>query len=82
MTDISWKRNGELVQELFDVLHDHPDGLQAAQAIQAVAARVKLTEYESGHYKDGTRRFDKIVRFATIGPVKAGWLVKEVAVGT
>jgi restriction system protein len=38
---------------------------------------VGLTDFEAGHYSDGSRRFDKILRFATIAPVKAGWLVKN-----
>lgn len=78
MPDITWQRNGELLHALFDILHEHgTDGLRAAQAIQAVEQRVGLTDYEAGHYPDGTRRFERIVRFATITTVKAGWLVKD-----
>ena len=78
MADITWQRNGELLHALFDILHEHgADGLPAAEAIKAVEKRVGLTEYEAGHYDDGTRRFEKILRFSTIGPVKAGWLVKD-----
>nr|WP_289812093.1 hypothetical protein [Xanthomonas arboricola] len=36
-----------------------------------------LTEYEAGDYETGGRRFEKIVRFSTVAPVKAGWLVKD-----
>jgi restriction system protein len=78
MSDTSWKRNGELVHALFDLLHEHgTDGMPAGEAIQEVASRVGLTDFEAGHYSDGSRRFDKILRFATIAPVKAGWLVKN-----
>lgn len=78
MPDTSWKRTGQLVQALFDILHEHgTDGMPAGEAIQATAARVGLTEHEAGHYNDGSRRFDKILRFSTISPVKAGWLVKD-----
>lgn len=78
MSDISWKRNGELLHVLFDVLHESgDDGLRAGQAIQDVKARVQLTNFEAGYYNDGSLRFDKILRFSTIGPVKAGWLVKD-----
>jgi restriction system protein len=78
MSDTSWKRNGELVQVLFDVLHEHgTDGMPAGAAIQTVEKRVMLTDFEAGHYTDGSRRFDKILRFATIAPVKAGWIVKD-----
>lgn len=66
------------MQALFDALHEHgPDGMQAGQAIQEVEKRVRLTDFEAGHYADGSRRFDKILRFATIAPVKAGWIVKD-----
>jgi restriction system protein len=77
MTDVSWKRTGELLHILFEVLHEHPEGLQAASAIKAVENRIELTDHESGYYEDGQRRFGKIMRFGTIGPVKAGWLVKQ-----
>lgn len=78
MSNTSWTRNGELVHTLFDILHEQgPDGMAAGDAIHEVAKRVGLSDYEAGHYPDGSRRFDKILRFATIGPVKAGWLVKD-----
>ncbi|MGI8548130.1 MAG: restriction endonuclease [Gemmatimonadaceae bacterium] len=78
MPNTSWKRNGELMHALFDVLHEHgPDGMPAGDAVQEVAKRTGLTDYEAGHYPNGIRRFDKILRFATIGPVKAGWIVKD-----
>lgn len=38
---------------------------------------LSLLSYEAGAYEDGLRRFEKIVRFATIPTVKAGWLAKE-----
>lgn len=78
MSDTSWKRNGELVQALFDILQEQgTDGMQAGFAIHEVEKRVTLTDHEAGHYPDGSRRFDKILRFATIPAVKAGWMVKD-----
>jgi restriction system protein len=78
MAEVSGKRTGELVQTLFKILKEHGgEGMPAGAAIQEVAKRVALTEYEEGHYQDGTRRFDKILRFGTISPVKAGWMVKD-----
>ena len=38
---------------------------------------VPPTEFELGTYTDGSPRYKKIVRFSSIGAVKAGWLVKE-----
>lgn len=74
MPNVTWRRNGELLHALFDVLNEQPDGLPASEALRAVEARVTLTPHEAGDYSDGTRRFEKIVRFATI---TTGWLVKE-----
>jgi restriction system protein len=73
----SLRRSGELLRTLFQVLQQHPDGIAASEAIRGVEARVKLAPDEEGNYSNGARRFDKIVRFATIKCVKAGWLVKE-----
>lgn len=77
MPDITKRRTGELVQELFKVLRSQPDGMRAAQALQAVEQRIELTPYEAGDYPSGGRRFERIVRFGTIAPVKAGWLLKN-----
>ncbi len=77
MAEVTRRRTGELLRKLFEILLTHPEGLQARDALSAVAAKVELTEYEKGTYAQGTRRFDKIVRFATIDLVKAGWLEKH-----
>lgn len=78
MPNITRKRTGELLRKLFEVLMPYPEGLQAATALKELANRVQLTEYEAGNY-DGSagRRFEKIVRFATVDCVKAGWLTKD-----
>ena len=48
------------------------------KALKQLAASVTLTPYEAGLYEStGTPRFEKIVRFATIDCVKAGWLAKN-----
>jgi restriction system protein len=78
MSNTGGKREGELVQKLFDLLHERgSDGMQAGEAIREMAKRVTLTDFEKGHYSDGSLRFDKILRFVTIAPVKAGWMVKD-----
>lgn len=77
MADVTWHRNGELLHALFDILHEHPDGLPAWEAIKRVEQNVGMTPHEAGYYDNGIRRFDKILRFGTIAPVKAGWLLKE-----
>lgn len=78
MANITRKRTGELLRKLFEILALHPEGMQAGVALNELANSVELTEYESGHYESaGGRRFEKIVRFATVDCVKAGWLVKQ-----
>lgn len=76
MAQITNKRLGELIQALFRILEKYPDGMKARDALAALAATVTLTEYEAGSYESG-RRFEKIVRFATVDTVRAGWLIKD-----
>jgi restriction system protein len=62
---------------LFDILLKSPEGVPARIALEQLAASATLTAYEAGVYSSGSRRFEKIVRFATVDCVKAGWLLKE-----
>jgi restriction system protein len=82
MAEITRRRTGELLRELFAILMAAPDGLRASDALKALAARVTLTSYEADSYDSGGRRFEKIVRFATVDCVKAGWLVKDKGIWT
>lgn len=82
MAEITRRRTGELLRELFSILIAEPSGLQASAALQALASRVTLTPYEADSYESGGRRFEKIVRFATVDCVKAGWLVKDKGIWT
>lgn len=79
MSNITRRRSGELVRGVFRVLLDHPDGLQAREVLRRLVAQVPPTPFEETIYptQPNTRRYEKIVRFSTIGAVKAGWLVKE-----
>lgn len=77
MADITIERTGVLVQHLMRILQSHPEGIRARDAISELAQTVELTDYERGDYKDGLQRFPRIVRFATIDLVKAGWMRKE-----
>jgi restriction system protein len=76
MAEVTRRRTGEFLRKLFEILIPHPDGMQARDALAALDKTVQLTEYESGLYESGGRRFEKIVRFATVDCVKAGWLQK------
>jgi restriction system protein len=82
MADITIRRTGELLQKLFGILTEHPDGIRARDALALLRNQVELTEYEKGEYTSGGPRFDKIVRFATVDCVKAGWMVKEKGIWT
>lgn len=77
MPEVTKARTGQFVRKLFEILLAQPDGMRAAAAMAVLAKSVELTEYESGEYPSGGRRFEKIVRFATVDCVKAGWLVKD-----
>ena len=77
MAEVTVQRTGELLKKLFEILMEHPDGMKAQDALLALKERVVLTNYEKGEYPSGGPRFDKIVRFATVDCVKAGWLTKD-----
>jgi restriction system protein len=74
---ITRRRTGELLRKLFEILINEPEGLPARVALERLASSVNLTDYEAGMYEAGGRRFEKIVRFATVDCVKAGWLLKN-----
>lgn len=81
MAGLDRRRRGELLRAVFDVLAEHPDGIQARDALAAVEERIELTEFEAANYPGSDiRRFEKTVRFQTINAVKAGWMVKEAGV--
>lgn len=83
MADLDKKRRGELLRAVFDVLADHPDGIQAKDALAEVEGRIELTDFEKANYPNSNvRRFEKTVRFQTINAVKAGWMVKEAGIWT
>lgn len=79
MAEITVKRNGELLRQVFQILLDHPEGLQAKEVLERVERSLPLTDFEKSTYsaRPNIRRFEKIVRFATISTVKAGWLQKN-----
>ena len=79
MAEITSKRRGELVRKVIEVLKDHPEGMQAKDVLEQVEKSIALTPFEQSTYPNNpnVRRFEKIVRFATIGPVKAGWILKS-----
>lgn len=82
MANVTIRRTGKHLKKLFELLMANPDGMKAKDALTMLKEQVELTEYEKGEYSSGGPRFDKIVRFATVDCVKAGWLVKEKGVWT
>lgn len=79
MADITRRRQGELLQGIFAVLESQPDGLPAREVIARVRQLVPPTPFEAASYPNAPEsvRYDKIVRFLTIAPAKAGWLIKN-----
>ncbi|MCB1754640.1 MAG: restriction endonuclease [Gammaproteobacteria bacterium] len=77
-------RKGQIQIAFLQILKENPDGVQAKDVIAAAASRLTLSDHEKGDYpnRPGVRRFDKILRFLTIAPVKAGWMTKEKGVWT
>jgi restriction system protein len=79
MPEITRKRVGELQRGVIKILLDSPDGLPAKEVLHRLEQVVPPTEFEKSDYPKhpGIRRFEKVARFATIAPVKAGWQVKN-----
>jgi restriction system protein len=78
MPEITRKRNGEIQRAIFSALIAHPESsMKASDALAEAEKLLVLTPYEQGEYSSGGRRFEKIARFSTLGPVKAGWLIKQ-----
>lgn len=76
MADITRRRAGELLRGLFEILMQHPDGIQAAKALELLELLVPPTQYETGTFDSGGRRYEKIIRWGTVDCVKAEWMVK------
>jgi len=71
MPEITIPRTRAHLCKLFEILLANPEGLQGSEALNQLAASVTLTPYEAGLYEStGTPRFEKIIRFATIGDAR------------
>jgi len=79
MAEITRRRVGELQRGVIRVLLDSPDGLPAKEVLRRLDQVVPPTEFEKSDYPKypGVRRFERMARFATIGLVKASWLIKS-----
>lgn len=78
MAEITRQRTGLFLREIFRILINKQEGMPAKEVMAELPKAIPLTEYESGYYPaaPNSPRIEKIVRFATIGVVKAGWMVK------
>jgi len=79
MADVTRKRTGELVRIVAELLFNKPEGLPAQEILAHIPKVIELTDYERGFFPStpNNPRYEKIVRFATIDLVKAGWLIKN-----
>jgi restriction system protein len=79
MAEVTRRRVGELVRGVLEVLRHHLEGYAAKDVLKELEKKVPPTDFENSRYpqRPDTRRYEKVVRFSTIGAVKAGWLVKD-----
>ncbi len=77
MADVTRERTGSFLQQLFKILIDNEEPLAGKDSLAQLQSKFELTEYERGKYESGGIRFEKIVRFATVDCVKAGWMIKS-----
>ncbi|MEO7964590.1 MAG: hypothetical protein ABIT38_11870 [Gemmatimonadaceae bacterium] len=47
MPEVTFRRRGEIMRALFDILRDESEGLRAADALARVAERVPPNKYEA-----------------------------------
>lgn len=81
MAGLDRRRRGELLRSVFEVLEENPEGIKARDVFPEVEKRLGMTDFEAANYPGSDiRRFEKSIRFVTIAPVKAGWMVKEAGV--
>jgi restriction system protein len=78
VAEVTRKRLGELARGVFAVLSVPTEPVPAHEVIRLTAERVPPTSFEQkGLPKHpNIRRFDNLLRFATLPAVKAGWLIK------
>ncbi|HEX3547349.1 MAG TPA: winged helix-turn-helix domain-containing protein, partial [Mycobacterium sp.] len=64
---------------VFAVLMSAPEGMNVQEVSKRAEELCPPTEFENEDYpsQPGQRRYPKMLRFATITSVKAGWLVKD-----
>ncbi len=79
MANITKQRTGELLKRVIELLWDKPEGMKARDILAFIGANANLSEYELGSFNSSPQapRYERIIQFATIDLVKAGWLNKS-----
>ena len=80
--NVTRKGVGLMTRTLLQMLLENPEGIQAQVALAELAKRVPPTDFEEGQIGSGGRRYENVVRFATVDLVKAGWMLKDKGVWT
>ena len=78
MSKSTKRRRGEIIQAVLRVLAAQ-EAVAAADAVSQARELLSPNEWELGSYpsQPGVPRIETMIRYGTIGPVKAGWLVKD-----
>lgn len=78
MAEVTIHRAGEMVRALFELLASEPEGLPPGVALKRLAQKLPPSPFESTYYPNfpKIRRYEQLVRFHTIGAVKAAWMTK------
>lgn len=79
MANVTNVRQGEFMRVVYKLLKENSEGLEVAKILNHVAKTLDITDFELGEYPSspGKPRYEKLVRFASIAFVKAGWLTKK-----
>lgn len=78
MAQITAERTASFKKGVLEILNRNIEPMHVNQVIDDLEKLIPSNEYEKGAYESsGVIRRPKIVRFATIGLVKAGWLQKN-----
>jgi hypothetical protein len=72
MAEQTRERLGDYHYSILNLLAKHPEGIHANDVMAQLESLLPSTEYEKGSYATGGIRRPNIVRFSTIGLVKAG----------
>ncbi len=78
MAEMTLKRRGEFQRATLEILVKADGPLQASELLKRLEKLLPPTPFEAAFYPNHPkiRRYEKIARFFSIGPVKAGWITK------